>query len=75
MIVLKYWNPAHQIAMADWQMVHQFPLKIKMLNEVYRGELYYRMPGSHHRISYKQLKRGLQKKRIIINEELNLLPF
>mgnify|MGYP003496123392 CR=1 FL=1 len=75
MIILKYWNPQYEIAFADWQNVYQFPQKIKMLREVYRGELYYRMPGSCKRISYKQLKRGLQKKQIIIHEELNLLPF
>ena len=46
MIILKYWNSKHDIAFADWQTVYQLPQKIKMLREVYRGELYYRMPGS-----------------------------
>jgi len=75
MIVLKYWNPQYKIAFAGWQTVYQFPQKIKMLSEVYRGELYYRIPGSSKRTSYKQLKRGLQKKQIIIQEEIKLLPF
>lgn len=75
MIIAKYWNPLLNIAMADRQLVYQFPKKIQMLREVYRGELYYRVPGSSKRISYKQLKRGLIKKQIIIPEELYLLPF
>jgi len=78
MITLKYWNPHYQIALADpiaigWQNVYQFPLQEKMLTEVYRGALYYRLRGSTHRISYWQLKKGLQKKQILIKEEL--LPF
>ena len=75
MIVLKYWNPQHQIAFTTWQNVYQFPQKKIMLREVYRGELYYRLPGCCRRLSYKQLKRGAQKKQIIIEEELLLLPF
>lgn len=78
MIILKYWNPQYQIALADpiaigCQNVYQFPLQEKMLNEVYRGALYYRLRGSSHRISYQQLKKGLLKKHILIEEEL--LPF
>ena len=73
MIKLKYWNPFYQIALADWQHVYQFPAKEKMQQEVYRGSLYYRLRGSSRRISYKQLKMGLQRKDMgIINE---LLPF
>ena len=73
MIVLKYWNPKYKIALADWQSVYQFPEKEKMLEEVYRGALYYRVRGSSRRISYKQLKDGLQRKEMeIINE---CLPF
>ncbi len=73
MIVLKYWNSKYQIALADWQNVYQFPQEEKMLKEVYRGTLYYRLRGSSRRISYQQLKRGLVKKRVFIKEEL--LPF
>ena len=73
MTVLKYWNQKYQIALADWQSVYQFPAKEKMLKEVYRGALYYRVRGSSRRISYRQLKKGLQRKEMeIINE---WLPF
>ena len=73
MVVLKYWNPTHLIAIADWQHVYQFPQKEKMEKEVYRGALYYRVRGSSRRISYMQLKKGLERKAMgIINE---LLPF
>ena len=75
MIVLKYWNPALQIGLADWKQVYQFPKKELMIKEIHQGQLHYRLPGSSRRISYKQLKKGLQKKQIIIQEELNLLPF
>ncbi|MGQ0737977.1 MAG: hypothetical protein ACT4OJ_02850 [Bacteroidota bacterium] len=73
MILLKYWNPKYQIAMADWQNAWQFPEKEKMQTEIYRGALYYRLRGSARRISYLQLKKGLQRKSMgVINE---LLPF
>lgn len=59
--------------MADWQNVYQFPQKEKMMSEVYRGALYYRVRGLARRISYRQLKIGLQRKQIgVIND---LLPF
>ncbi len=73
MIVLKYWNPQHKIALSDWQTVYQFPQEEKMLKEVYRGALYYRLRGSSRRLSYQQLKRGLVRKQLFIKEEL--LPF
>lgn len=75
MIILKYWNESLQIGMADWKTVYQFPQQELMIKEIHQGNLHYRRPGSNHRISYRQLKMGLQKKEIIIYEELNLLPF
>lgn len=75
MIVLKYWNAIYKIGLADWKQVYSFPEKELMIKEVHQGRLYYRRKGSFRRISYNQLKRGLQKKQIIIQEELNLLPF
>lgn len=45
MLILKYWNPKYNIALADWQSVYQFPQKEKMTIEVYRGALYYRVKG------------------------------
>ena len=53
-------------------MLTGFPPK-KMINEVYRGALYYRVKGSARRISYIQLKKGLIRRSMgIINE---WLPF
>jgi hypothetical protein len=75
MIILKYWNPTYQIGMADWKMVYQFPEAELLIKEMHQGRLYYRLKGSSRRISYSQLKKGLQRKQIIIEEELNLLPF
>ena len=75
MITLKYWNPDYKIGLADWKTVYHFSEKELMIKEVHQGRLYYRLKGSSHRISYLQLKKGLQKKQIIIQEELNLLPF
>lgn len=75
MTILKYWNPNYQIALADWKQVYQFPEKELMIKEIHQGQLYYRLRGSARRISYRQLRKGLQKKQIIIYEELNLLPF
>ena len=75
MIILKYWNPNYQIGLANWKQVYHFPEAELMIKEMHQGRLYYRLKGSSHRISYSQLKKGLQKKEIIIKEELNLLPF
>jgi hypothetical protein len=75
MIILKYWNPAYQIGLADWKQVYQFPQKELMIKEVHQGNLYYRCRASNRRITYKQLKKRLQKKQIVIEEELYLLPF
>ena len=75
MIILKYWNEKLQIGLADWKQVYKFPEQDLMNKEIHQDSLYYRQPGTALRISYKKLKKGLQKKKIIIYEELNLLPF
>ena len=73
MIILKYWNAHLQIGMQDWRTVYQFPQQEKMLVEIHQSKLYYRNRGHSKRISYQQLKKGLIKKEIILNEEP--LPF
>ncbi len=70
MIILKYWNAQLQIAMQDWRTVYQFPQKEKMLVEIHQNKLYYRNRGESKRISYQQLKKGLVKKQIIIQDNL-----
>ncbi len=73
MIILKYWNEQLQMAMLDWRTVYQFPQQEKMIPEIHQNKLYYRKRGHTKRISYSQLKKGLIKKQIILNEES--LPF
>ncbi|MEJ8817305.1 hypothetical protein [Lacibacter sp. H407] len=73
MIILKYWNAQLQIGMQDWRTVYQFPQQEKMFVEIHQNKLYYRNRGQSKRISYQQLKKGLIKKEIILNEEP--LPF
>ena len=75
MIELKYWNETLQIGMADWKTVYKFPQKELMVHEQHQGNLYYRCKGSDKRISYKQLKKRLQKKQHFITQEIFVLPF
>ncbi|NOT50976.1 MAG: hypothetical protein HOP10_06840 [Chitinophagaceae bacterium] len=75
-ITIKYFHPQLQIGLEDprnawWFAAGKQPVKINAL--IYQGQLYYRIPVSGKRISYKQLKKGLIKKQIIIQEEP--LPF
>lgn len=73
MPILKYWNAQLKIGLADLKNVYQFPQQEKMFAEVHQGRLYYRLKGSSKRISYARIKKDLQKKQIILNEEP--LPF
>ncbi len=73
MPTLKYWNAQLKIGLADFKNVYQFPQQEKLIVEVHQGRLYYRMRGSSKRVSYVQIKKGLQKKQIILKEEP--LPF
>lgn len=74
--IIKYFHPAFQIGLEDPRNAWLFsegktPIKLNAI--IYQGQLYYRLPVSGKRISYKILKRGLIRKQIIIKEEL--LPF
>lgn len=73
MIILKYWSPHYQIAFSNWKEVYQFPQQEIMIKEIHQDCLCYRIRGSARRISYRQLKKGLQKKQHLIRERL--LPF
>jgi hypothetical protein len=48
------------------------PVELKTI--IYQVNLYYRMPNSGKRISYRTLKKGLVKKNIVIRLSM-LLPF
>jgi len=78
-IKLKYYNPLLQIALRDWREVYYFPTKANnptQLNpEFYRGDLVYRARGESKRYSYRQIKKGLIPKIVVIRKELQLLPF
>ena len=73
MIILKYYNEKLQIGMADWKTVYQFPQAEKLIMKIHQGNLYYQSRGSAGRISYKQIKEGLQQKEMCLQEAP--LPF
>ena len=64
MIILKYYNAKLKIGLADWKTVYQFPQAEKLMTEIHQGNLYYRSRGSAVRISYRQIRQGLEKKEI-----------
>jgi len=75
-IVINYFNPSLNIGLQDirnaWFLSEE-PLKLSV--SFHRGTLVYHMPESGKRISYRTLKKGLVKKKIIINQPIYLLPF
>lgn len=75
-IHLKYYNPELKIGLANpksvWLLEGE-PVQLSV--SVYRGSLVYRIPKSGRRISYRQLKKGLVKKKTIIQQPFNLAPF
>jgi hypothetical protein len=77
-IEIKYYHPGLSIGLEDvrnaWYLPKNLP-PVKLNTIVYQGLLTYRFPSSGKRISYTQLKKGLQKKQIIIQQPIYLLPF
>lgn len=75
-IIIKHFHPRLNVGLQDirtaW-LLYDSP--VKLFTAIHRGNLVYRMPNSGKRISYLTLKKGLIKKRIIIKQELHLLPF
>ena len=49
------------------------PVELKTI--IHQGNLYYRMPDSGKRISYRMLRKGLVQKKIVIRLPMQLLPF
>lgn len=72
-IRLQYYHPHFKIAFSHWRELYllkednQFEL---LAVEVYHGQLVYRLKGSHHRITWRQIKKGL-----LLQETLLQLPF
>ena len=75
MPIIKYINEQLNIGLEDWQTAWLLtrPFPVKLFTETYRGALVFRQYGKSKRVSYKKLKKHLQKKNIIIEEEK--LPF
>ena len=75
-IIIRYVHPVYNIGLQDirnaWLLDKQ---PVKLTTTIYRGSLIFRIPGSGKRISYRTLKKGLVKKKIIIRQPLYLLPF
>jgi len=74
-IRINYFNPVLKIGLTSWREAWLLSGKYpeKLYTELYRTRLVFRKRGSHKRISYQQLKKGLIKKIMIIHEEP--LPF
>jgi len=70
-ILLKYLNAQLNIGMFDFKKVYLLsPIAIKLIPEVYKAELVFRIKGSTKRISYSQIKKGLVSKNFYIEENL-----
>lgn len=69
-IEIKFINPQLKIGLVDWRNVYLLS-PISALNvEVHKGMLVYRAKGSSKRFTYKQLKKGLIRKKVILRERL-----
>ncbi len=75
-IIIRYVNPSFNIGLQDvrnaWLLSSQ---PVKLSTSLHQGYLIYRLPGCGKRISYRQLKKGLVKKQIVIRQPLFVLPF
>ena len=67
-ITIKYFNQQLKIGLADWKNVYLLGEKIpcKLIVEVYKGKLVYRVPRTYKRFSYDMVKRNLKKEEIEI---------
>jgi hypothetical protein len=73
-VVLKYWNEKIHIGLKDWRAVFLLDKDaLPLIPEVYKGNLVYSQKGSSKRYSYKEIKGGIIKKKIVINVHLPFL--
>jgi hypothetical protein len=77
-ITINYFHASLNIGLQDvrnaWLLEsNQPPVKLKTI--IYQGLLTYRLPVSGKRVSYRTLKKGLIKKKIILQQPLYILPF
>jgi hypothetical protein len=70
-VVLKYWNERLHIALGDWRTIYLLEKGlVSLIPEVYKGTLVYRAKGSSRRYSYKEIKKGIVKRKLVINIHL-----
>jgi hypothetical protein len=77
-IEIKYFHPVLKIGLENikdaWLLTDlKNPIELKTI--IHQGNLYYRLPGSGKRISYRALKKGLVKKMLSIPLQFSVLPF
>jgi hypothetical protein len=74
---VKLFNPFYKIGLVSWREAWLFESDFpeKLFTEVHKGKLVFRKKGSTVRISYRQLKKGLIKKRILIKQPPPFIPF
>jgi len=78
LITLKYYHPELNIGFENIRSAWFFPEgrePVRLKTIIHQGLLYFRFPVSGRRISYRTLKKGLIKKRIITRLPMELLPF
>lgn len=75
-IIITHFHPQFNIGLENiktgWLLAN---VPVKLSTSTHRGNLVFRMPGSGKRISYKSRKKGSAKKKIIIRQKYEVLPF
>jgi hypothetical protein len=75
-VIIRYVNPSLNIGLQDvrnaWLLASP---SIKLSTSLHQGYLVYRLPGRGKRISYRQVKKGLIKKQVIIRQPYFKIPF
>ncbi len=67
-ITIKYFNPQLNIGLINWKNAYLLGEQIpcKLIVEVYKGKLVYRVPRTYKRYSYDLVKQNLKKKQVEI---------
>ncbi|MEO6330310.1 MAG: hypothetical protein ABIO55_15355 [Ginsengibacter sp.] len=75
-IIITHFHPLLNIGLQDIRSVWLLTnTPVKLTTTLHRGNLVFRIPVSGKRISYRSLKKGLVKKKIVIRQHVELLPF
>jgi len=77
-IEIKYFHPQLMIGLENikeaW-LISDLKNPVELTTIIHQGNLYYRIPNSGKRISYRILKKVLISKKIVIRLPMQLLPF